>query len=285
MLVDDSAFTVIERFGEVVKDRLYGRELSKFSKTGKCIEKDLINPDGSLEWKVKYTYDAIGNLIEVNEYRANGKLYLKTSIHYIDGYLIKENFYDSAGVTTGFATYRYDESLKIKKMSKYILIQQFDEMSLDNMTHFFNDVVKPEGHFETLADFKDFISDSLQADFFFNEVVKPEGHFETLTDFKSFCGLSSSNKKPQLSLSRLLNSNGKIMLDSNFINGCIDVAAKYVYDIQDALVGINIYDKIGKQYSSEKYSYEYDNFGNWITRLNFVDNKPCTITTRKIKYY
>jgi hypothetical protein len=58
----------------------------------------------------------------------------------------------------------------------------------DNVSSFFNDVVKPGGYFATENDFRSFISDENNSKDFFEDVVSPKGYFGTFEEFSSFLG-------------------------------------------------------------------------------------------------
>ena len=58
----------------------------------------------------------------------------------------------------------------------------------DNVSSFFNDVIKPEGHFATEEEFRSFLSDKDNSKAFFEDVISPEGHFGTFEEFSSFLG-------------------------------------------------------------------------------------------------
>ena len=282
MSVEDSLFTATEKFGEVIKGSFSKRELSKFDKNGLCIEKNEFNLLGELTTKTKYRYDSIGYIIEMNDYLPSGRLFRKSLNQFLDGILIKQNVYDSTGLAIGFTTYIYNDSFNISKLAIYKLTPV---LNIENVTSYYNEVIKPEGHFMTEKEFRDFVSDKGQAELFFNDVVGPSGDFNSFEEFKSFLGLCNSTTLPQIERISLLDASGEIMSNSNFICGLLDVSAKYVYNTKDGLVAINIYDKTGKLYSNERYAYTYDNSGNWKSKVIYEDAKPTSLIIRNVKYY
>ncbi len=68
-------------------------------------------------------------------------------------------------------------------------------------------------------------------------------------------------------------------------DGSIDKHEKntYEYDAEGNMIGAN-----GKKYIHEYYSYleiEHDQYGNWISRIEFLKNRPMAFHFRKISYY
>jgi hypothetical protein len=64
----------------------------------------------------------------------------------------------------------------------------------DNVTSYFNDVIKPSGDFTTESEFREFLSDKGQAESYFKEVVGPAGDFGSFEEFSSFLNVGGVGK-------------------------------------------------------------------------------------------
>ena len=60
---------------------------------------------------------------------------------------------------------------------------------------------------------------------------------------------------------------------------------KYKYDEDGNQTEWTSYDKDGELEWKYKYKYEFDKENNWIVETTYTDDKPFSITERKIKYY
>jgi hypothetical protein len=65
----------------------------------------------------------------------------------------------------------------------------------DNVTSYFNDVIKPSGDFTTESEFREFLSDKGQAESYFKEVVGPAGDFGSFEEFSSFLNIGDVGKQ------------------------------------------------------------------------------------------
>ena len=64
-------YALTEKFGELVKDEIYGKKVYKFNPKGDVTEAARYNSDGSLDNKYLYKYDSQGNCIEEVEYEGD----------------------------------------------------------------------------------------------------------------------------------------------------------------------------------------------------------------------
>ncbi len=104
-------YTVSEKFGEIVKDKITFRTFYRFNQKGDVIEWAWYNSDGSLDWKYTYKYDSQGNQIEEAEYKSDGSLngkYTYTYKYDSQGNMIEKTYYNSDGSLYCKHLYKYD---------------------------------------------------------------------------------------------------------------------------------------------------------------------------------
>lgn len=63
------------------------------------------------------------------------------------------------------------------------------------------------------------------------------------------------------------------------------VVLKYVYDEKNNVIEENYYGNGGQLYGQKKFTYKYDNQGNWIERIEEIYGMSQVLTERKITYY
>lgn len=63
------------------------------------------------------------------------------------------------------------------------------DQSPDNISNYFNDVVKPAGDFDSETEFREFVSNPVKAKSYFEDVVKERGDFDSDAEFIEFIGL------------------------------------------------------------------------------------------------
>lgn len=84
----------------------------------------------------------------------------------------------------------------------------------DNVSSFFNDVIKPEGHFATEEEFRSFLSDKNNSKSFFEDVISPEGHFGSFEEFSSFLNIGGVGKtQPYLGKTQVGQKEGSLKQD------------------------------------------------------------------------
>ncbi len=104
-------YHAVEKFGEVVKggiDKDGDNRQFVFNKSGNIIERNQYNADGSLDYKYTSKFDENGNRIERNQYNADGSLNEK--------YTCK---FDENGNTIEFKSHNSNGSLDYKSTSKF----------------------------------------------------------------------------------------------------------------------------------------------------------------------
>jgi hypothetical protein len=61
----------------------------------------------------------------------------------------------------------------------------------------------------------------------------------------------------------------------------------FLYDKQENLLAITLFDENGKITESHTFSYQFDNIGNWISQTTYTEKErnPISITERMITYW
>ena len=121
----ETMFKAVDKFGEIQKGEIQGKDIIlfndkgnrieynyynsddgrlsendifKYDDKGNKLEKTSYNSDGSLAYKYTYKYDDNGNNIEYNRYKSDGSLMFKNKYKYDDkGNQIESNSYTSDG--------------------------------------------------------------------------------------------------------------------------------------------------------------------------------------------
>ncbi len=106
---------------------------------------------------------------------------------------------------------------------------------------------------------------------------------------------ANGNKTSELSL----DANGSFLLNSEFVydvkqnvserkfedKGGKRVVLKYVYDDKNNVIEENYYGEGVQLYGQKKFSYKYDNQGNWIERTELIYDVERVVTEREIIYF
>lgn len=59
----------------------------------------------------------------------------------------------------------------------------------------------------------------------------------------------------------------------------------YKYDDKGNIIEVKEYDSVGNLDNVKNFKYEYDSKGNWVKRIDFINEKPKYILIREHKYY
>lgn len=118
--ITETAYSVVEKFGKVLKDTLYYKSVANFNEFGNTVERTSFNFDGEENYREVYKYNENNVVNEVKYYFS--KIYNSKQTFEYDkkGNLILQNSFE--GPKEQF-TYRYvfenDEKNNLKKMSSY----------------------------------------------------------------------------------------------------------------------------------------------------------------------
>lgn len=120
MTLTETAYSIIEKSGEVQKGNFVSKFNYKYDNKGDKIEEKLYNPDGSLTQKSTYEYDESGNQIVESRYNSTGSLTQKFTYEYDNnGNLSLGNGYNSNGRLWGKFRYAYDDRSNLIEESMY----------------------------------------------------------------------------------------------------------------------------------------------------------------------
>ena len=104
-----TVYALTEKFGELVKDKIYEKEVYKFNPKGDVTEKACYNSDGLLSCKYLYKYDSQGNQVELAYYDYGCSLSCKYLNKYdSQGNQVEQAHYDSNGSLISKVIYKYD---------------------------------------------------------------------------------------------------------------------------------------------------------------------------------
>jgi hypothetical protein len=68
-------------------------------------------------------------------------------------------------------------------------------------------------------------------------------------------------------------------------NAIVEVRIRLAYDAQGNVRDISSYGIKGSLKERVKHEYEYDEFGNWVKDVTFINRKPTSVLVRKIEYH
>ena len=115
-LLKETSYSVVEKFGEPIKDEFESQTEYIFNEEGFYKEYNFFYGDGESNHKRKHKYDDDGNLIEKSEYDTKGELRGKSKFKYDDdGNLIEEIIYDNDEEFWGKIKFKYDDGNMIEE--------------------------------------------------------------------------------------------------------------------------------------------------------------------------
>jgi len=147
--VKETAYTVTEKFGEVVKGEVLntfvlnyddknhltgepyegGKRLYKYNSNSNKIEQATYDSKGILKSRIAWDYNENGKINEENEYGSNGKLISKTKWKYDDfGNLVDKSKYDSGGELLEREVYVFEKS-RCLEHSQYARYEKYEPKS------------------------------------------------------------------------------------------------------------------------------------------------------------
>lgn len=116
--IKTTEYNAVERFGELVKDKSGETSIRIYNQEGMIIERSEYFSNGSLNYKLKYSYDEKGNITDESY---EDKSYSSKAKYTYDknGNLIEKSAYDANGDLKGRAKYTYDENGNMIESSLY----------------------------------------------------------------------------------------------------------------------------------------------------------------------
>ena len=109
-LLKETSYSVVEKFGEPIKDEFESQTEYFFNEEGFYKEYNFFYGNGELNQKRKYKYDDDGNRIEESEYDTKGELVGKWKYKYDDnGNRIEQSGYSEDMESGGKSKFKYDD--------------------------------------------------------------------------------------------------------------------------------------------------------------------------------
>lgn len=268
--VKEKSYSATEKFGEIVKiqekrENPFDSDFfASYNESGKILEKEDYNLNGSLKWRHEYLYDEQGNRIASNVYDSNGKL-------------------------SGKEIYEYDELQNLINKKYYNLDYLFNGVN-ERLTNNDNYIYNEKGLLieETGGDVKfvnkyDNSDNLIDKDFFYNGRLNSKEVFEynqkgqkISEKFYDSDGQLSSEKK-------FLYSNDEKLLEENTFHSGKKFTVKY--DQNENILEEIEYKSDGTPIIKKSYKYIYDKNKNWTKKTVYKNLTPAFILEREINYY
>ena len=275
---------------------LHDKQVYVYDERDILIEENRYNSNGELLDKQVYVYDERDILIEDNIYRSDGKLSFKT-IYKSDhkNNIVEEDLYNSKGKLKSKTINKYDiNGNKIEEV-----ISDYEEMKLVNgkikMVYDYNkpkDITKYLYRYDKNRNMKEMIlSKENDEDYGFKSSYKFDENNYMIEE-----ATYSLKDKLKYKFTYKRDKRGNVIEENS-------------YDSNNELqwTSISKYDKYGNEevrqhkaikevdnYKGEpepvgttntKYKYKYDEKGNWIEKIEYVNYIPKKIIEREIEYY
>ena len=261
--VKEFSYTAEEKFGEIVKGKTkwedyWGRDKKMdFNKIGNLIKKVEYN------WPVMQL-SMLGGYSEI--YKDMITTYRYDSIGNLKDYLMiysDSSFYSKS-------VYKYDKYGKLIELKWYRDSRLENSSERDTYRYFYNE----DGQiiFEEKLDFQDRrINLTLNSYNEKGQIIKDETYYFNLDCFPG---------EWEYEYDELGN-----LIEKNQMTGrYIDSKTTYKYDnLQNPIEKIE-YDSDGKIDSKREHKYEFDKIGNWVKRIDIIDDIPQYILIREIEY-
>ena len=239
---------------------------SEFNQKGNLLKKEQYNDRGKLEWREVYTYDEVGQLLEMVSYH-----FKKVSIRRICKYgkenpLVECNDFEGGGKNTKRQIVK-KETNGHTIVWDYVLTQSmliktsegiFDQNESNIKNSYFSDG-------RLLA------TEENQYDMFGNRVESMRSDV-----------LNGSQRITHFKVDRKNNAIETLILDGNLF---IESRIVTRYNDQHHLVEQLTYGIKGNLKESVLHLYEYDGFGQWIKDITVINKKPISVRVRKLEYF
>lgn len=167
--------------------------------------------------------------------------------------------------------YKYDENGLLEKRLFKRRVDSVTTLTIVNYNEFYKD--------KNLWVVKTFESDSIYRGQM-NRYYDDSGNLLWVDTFDANDVLTEKYKEEWL-------KGGREMTSTQYNeNGELVRSYRFEFDRHKNLLLSELYDENGSLYYTLKHQYTFDDFDNWIQRLDFVDNesKPRSITERNITY-
>ena len=117
-----SEYTAKDVFGKPTKDALQSYVVMNFNADGNAIEQNFYKADGTLRLKTIQDYNSKKEKINTNTYNNKGELVGKyVGKHDANSFLIEEKSYDEKGTCTARVVYKYDNTGNIIEQATHVV--------------------------------------------------------------------------------------------------------------------------------------------------------------------
>jgi hypothetical protein len=272
--IETKTYEAVEKFGEVEKVKLLCVQIEKFNEYGNLIEgvtHDSDENDGTIYvGHSVLIYNEKGGVKEINEYSSDGSLDRKSIYKYDDKDKLKEmNEYYSDGSLYNKKTYKYDVLGKLLACN--------------------NEYFSPKGNsgermswaFDIEMDVKYYYSKGKIKEIVYNKFKKSTFRYDSIGNLleHKIVYINGNNEKYRY------NEKGdvifhKLHFPSHYYPPPVPdpTEAKPPKGMEEQGSTTMAFDNI------HTYDYTYDNFGNWIKRIEFHDREAYQIIERSIVY-
>lgn len=280
-------FDVQEKFGEIsiIGYQMFGENKKYiFSVDGNLTEETKFESNGSISWKKVYSLDKQNKKSAWDMYNNNGNLEAK-SISDLDESFndVKTVRYNAHGNPIVTFTHEYDH--KNRLISAVTLMPDADTKSVINYIYNSQDQLIEQNHFkdEIYEMGYKYIYDNngnLIEEIFYGsneQKTKEEGD----TTFKEY------NDKNQLLVSFKKYPDGNIKLKESFIYDATNILIESIWYNNQWRDDVEFewFTEKSKPAKSTHHYYKYDEIGNKIEDLSYVDNKPVNVIKYTFQYY
>jgi len=239
-----------------------------FSSKGFVQEQASYNHDGTLVRKWKYEYNNRSQKINRSTYILNDSL--------------SEILYYSYNANNKLAE---EKLVNAKALAISIVKHEYDANRNEIAAKYLNGKGKVQGGILFKYDDKNNVIQELHYDSVFKHNVKQRKIYnqEGLNVEVLYFTMADS-------LLRRITSTylpGKLLGETCIYYGQNELVSKtsYKYDEQLNVISKLVYSAEDKTTATHSFEYTYDKYMNWISRNEFIDNKPVDMITRKIDYY
>lgn len=261
----ETTYNATEKFGEAEKISIASKKTFMYNSSAKLVKLQL--KDNSF---IDFKYNnSTGNTVEKNNYDSNGNLESRTKYNYDKANLVEENKYKSDGSLNFKTKYKYNDNGKLIEVVKYNSDGSRNEkvtLMYNLMGHEIENIYyNSSGSIERKYSFK---YDKLG-----NLVEEKEGAVGSLN-----MDYASSTKKKYDAAGRVI----EIKLENSGLN---DHTEKFKYDEEGNIKEVDLYKFDGTYWTKFINIYNYDQNGNWISKIEIRNDKPKYIIERVIEYY
>jgi hypothetical protein len=241
---------------DIINDKMCISYKCEYNKEGNITEQIDYNPEGKVNFKYTYVYDNSMFTTEILYYEREKYQFKCLKKYNTSGYNIQEVFYDSIGNFESCIYYKFDENNNKIEEKRYLpnnkLNYAFEFFYLDNK------ILKENYGWYSL----EYIYDKDK-----NLKKKIKYEHEKLYEIHEF----TYDLKNQCLKKMTINFKGDtIWVQTNIYNDLGYITTSCSQE---------------KKLSVYKDVYKYDEFGNWIEKISYSNERPYGLTKRLIEYY